>query len=43
MGEESECRLVEKWCDFKVNGIYGWGAAEWQFRHHDGLPVSQQK
>ncbi|XP_031628464.1 uncharacterized protein LOC116344172 [Contarinia nasturtii] len=33
MGEQSECCLVETWCDFKVNGIKGWGACEWQYKH----------
>lgn len=36
MGEESECRLVEKWCNFKVNGVAGWGAAEWQYKNDSG-------
>lgn len=32
MGEESECGLVETWCDYKVNGVKGWGAAEWEYK-----------
>lgn len=33
MGEKSESCLIETWCDFKVNGVQGWGAAEWQYRN----------
>lgn len=33
MGEQSETRLVETWCEFKVNGIKGFGAVEWQYRN----------
>lgn len=32
MGEQMECCLIEKWCDYKINGVNGWGAAEWQYR-----------
>lgn len=33
MGKQSECTLIETWCDFKVNGVKGWGAVEWQYRN----------
>lgn len=33
VGENSECRMVELYSDFSVNGISGWGVAEWQNRH----------
>nr|XP_029728509.1 uncharacterized protein LOC115266418 [Aedes albopictus] len=39
IGQESECRIVEQLCHFEVNGLKGWGAAEWQYRHHGGLPT----
>ncbi|XP_038113152.1 uncharacterized protein LOC6051478 [Culex quinquefasciatus] len=42
IGEESECRIVEQHCRFEVNGLTGWGAAEWQYRHLDGLPVPME-
>ncbi|XP_062541594.1 uncharacterized protein LOC134209615 [Armigeres subalbatus] len=38
IGQESECRIVEQLCHFEVNGMKGWGAAEWQYRHYGGLP-----
>ncbi|EAT39972.1 AAEL008264-PA, partial [Aedes aegypti] len=38
IGQESECRIVEQLCHFEVNGLKGWGAAEWQYRHYGGLP-----
>lgn len=33
IGLESECRIVEQFCTVEVNGVKGWGAAEWQYRH----------
>lgn len=33
MGEQSESCIVETWCDFKVNGVKGWGATEWQYQN----------
>lgn len=38
IGSEAESRLVEQFSDFTVNGIKGWGAAEWHYRNVDGLP-----
>lgn len=32
MGAKSEVRLVETWCDFKINGVKGFGGVEWQYR-----------
>lgn len=33
LGLEKECRIVEMMSKFNVNGISGWGAAEWQYRN----------
>lgn len=33
MGEHSECSIIETWNDFNINGIKGWGAAEWEFKN----------
>lgn len=33
IGKERECRVVERLAKFMVNGVEGWGAAEWQYRH----------
>jgi hypothetical protein len=38
MGWEWEARIVEHLARFTVNGIAGWGAAEWQYRHLGGRP-----
>lgn len=32
IGRESECRLIERWCKFAVNGINGFGGTEWENR-----------
>lgn len=33
LGLENECRIVEMMARFTVNGVPGWGAAEWQYRN----------
>lgn len=33
IGDEHESRVVERLCHFNVNGVKGWGAAEWQYRN----------
>lgn len=38
MGEQSESCIIETWCDFKVNGIKGWGATEWQYQNEKKQP-----
>lgn len=38
VGWEWEARVVECLANFNVNGINGWGAAEWEFRHMGGRP-----
>lgn len=38
MGWEWEARIVEQLARFTVNGIPGWGAAEWEYRHLGGRP-----
>jgi hypothetical protein len=38
MGWEWEARVVEHLARFTVNGIPGWGAAEWEYRHLSGRP-----
>lgn len=39
MGEENESIVVEEFCVFKVNGITGWGTAEWQRRNPKSITV----
>ncbi|XP_058455646.1 uncharacterized protein LOC131432976 [Malaya genurostris] len=41
IGKESECRIVEQLCSFKVNNLKGWGAAEWQYRNSNGPLVNK--
>ncbi|KAJ9579215.1 hypothetical protein L9F63_024679 [Diploptera punctata] len=38
MGWEWEARVVEQLAQFTVNGVRGWGAAEWEYRHLEGRP-----
>lgn len=43
IGLEAEARFVEMLCEFDVNGIKGWGAAEWHYRNLTGLPKNHLK
>lgn len=38
MGEQMEGCIIEKWFDCKVNGVIGWGAAEWQYKTEQNIP-----
>ncbi|XP_066995476.1 uncharacterized protein [Anabrus simplex] len=40
IGWEWETRIVEQFARFTVNGVKGWGAAEWQYRHLEGRPAA---
>ncbi|KAF4525128.1 hypothetical protein B566_EDAN005070 [Ephemera danica] len=39
IGEEWEARVVERMARYTVNGIKGWGIAEWEYRHVEGRPL----
>ncbi len=36
-GEEEECRIAERFVQYKVDGIRGRGINEWQYRHPQRL------
>ena len=38
MGWQWEGRVVEQLAQFTVNGLKGWGAAEWEYCHLGGRP-----
>ncbi|KAB7505170.1 hypothetical protein Anas_01790 [Armadillidium nasatum] len=38
IGWEWETRVVERMATFRVNGVKGWGIAEWNYRHQGGRP-----
>lgn len=33
MGERMESSIYEKWSEYKVNGVTGWGCTEWCYRN----------
>ncbi len=37
-GWQWEGRVLERFCEFTVDGVRGWGISEWQFRHGGGRP-----
>ena len=38
LGWEWECQLVERFCEFTVDGVGGWGVSEFHYRHRGGRP-----
>lgn len=38
MGWEWEGRVLERFCQYTVDGVPGWGVSEWHFRHRGGRP-----
>ena len=38
LGWEWECELVERFCEFRVDGARGWGVSEFNFRRRSGRP-----
>ncbi|CAH0555739.1 unnamed protein product [Brassicogethes aeneus] len=41
LSKDWESKVVERLCKFKVNGVEGWGAAEWQYRNIQGRFVNK--
>uniref|UniRef100_A0A1I8HF68 tRNA-synt_2 domain-containing protein n=1 Tax=Macrostomum lignano TaxID=282301 RepID=A0A1I8HF68_9PLAT len=39
MGTAAEVRIYERFCDFEVNGIRGWGVSEWCYRSSEPWPA----
>ncbi|XP_005108219.1 uncharacterized protein LOC101853644 [Aplysia californica] len=39
MGEDWDARIFERFCNYTVNGIRGWGISEWDYRNYDGKEV----
>ena len=36
MGWSWEARILERFCDYTVDGIRGWGVSEWHFKNDGG-------
>ena len=34
-----EAKIIESFCQFKVNDVKGWGCVEWQYRNIQGRNV----
>lgn len=39
MGWDWEARILERFCEYRVNGIKGWGVSEWHYRNFSGRPL----
>ena len=38
LGWKWEARIIERFSEYKVNGVKGWGLSEWHYRHYGGRP-----
>ena len=38
IGWEWEARILERFCEYTVDGVPGWGVSEWHYRHFGGRP-----
>ena len=38
LGWEWEARILERFCEFTVDGVPGWGVSEWHYRNHGERP-----
>lgn len=41
ISKDWECKVVEGFCNVRVNGIKGWGCAEWLFRNVLGKDIEK--
>lgn len=39
ISKDWDCKVIERLCKFTVNGIDGWGAAEWVYRNPKGKRI----
>jgi hypothetical protein len=38
LGWQWEARILERFCEFTVDGVPGWGVSEWHYKNHTGRP-----
>ena len=38
MGWQWEARILERFCEYVIDGVPGWGVSEWHYRHYAGRP-----
>lgn len=38
IGWEWEARILERFCEYVIDGVPGWGVSEWHYRHYGGRP-----
>lgn len=43
MGWQWEARILERFCEYVVDGVPGWGVSEWHYRHYGGRPQAFSK
>ncbi|XP_067675175.1 uncharacterized protein [Haliotis asinina] len=43
MGEEWDAKIFERLCNFRLNGVEGWGISEWDYRNYAGKEGEMKK
>ena len=38
IGWQWEARILERFCEYVIDGVPGWGVSEWHYRHYGGRP-----
>ncbi|KAL8588233.1 hypothetical protein ACOMHN_062090 [Nucella lapillus] len=41
MGEDWDAKIYERFCQYVVNGVKGWGISEWEYCNHVGKRVEE--
>eukprot|EP00095_Tigriopus_kingsejongensis_P008764 snap_masked-scaffold92_size382268-processed-gene-2.19 protein:Tk08764 transcript:snap_masked-scaffold92_size382268-processed-gene-2.19-mRNA-1 annotation:"GH12415" len=41
-GWEWEGRILERFCEYTIDGVPGWGVSEWHYRHRGGRPAEME-
>ena len=39
MGWQWEARILERFCEYVIDGVPGWGVSEWHYRHYGDRPT----
>lgn len=42
MGQDWDAKIYERFCQFVVNGVKGWGISEWEYRNYAGKKAEQE-
>jgi len=43
IGWQWEARILERFCEYVIDGVPGWGVSEWHYRHYGGRPEAHSE